>query len=117
MKKNKPDLKAVGDAPAEIKLNAKQVKELAEIERKGLAAKVSIADVTEQILIAENRRRQMFEDLYKVNGEYQAKVQKYASAAGIDVDADPQVTGERFEFVPATSAFVRIPVPKAEPQQ
>jgi hypothetical protein len=117
MKKTKTDLKSV-PAPAadETKLTAKQQKELAAIETKGVTLKIAIADITEQIGLAENRRRQMFEELYKINGEYQQRVAKFAAALGIDVDADPKVTGERFEFVPQTATFVRIPVEKTPAQ-
>jgi hypothetical protein len=97
-------------APGDIKLTPKQQKKLTEIEAKGVALKVQVADITEKLLLGERQRMQLFDELYKVNNEYNTEVTKFASQLGIDVDADPKVTGERFDFQPATGAFVRIPV-------
>jgi hypothetical protein len=102
--------------PGDIKLTPKQRTKLSEIESKGIALKIQIADITEKIIVAQRQRDKMFEELYKVGTEYGAEVNKFASQLGIDVDADPKVTGERFDFQPSTGTFVRIPVlPEGQP--
>lgn len=112
MKKLKSVKNEGPDSPDEpdYRLSPKQVKDLAEIEAKGVTLKIQVADLTEQILMAEERRVKLFQDLYQVKNEYQGKVTKIASQLGIDVDADPKHTGERFDFQPADGRFVRIPV-------
>jgi hypothetical protein len=117
-KKNKLTSVPPTDKPeGTITLGAKHQKELAEIERKGLIIKCQIADITEQLIIGERQRQTMFDELYKVNSEYRAKLDKIAGAYGIDVDADPKVTGERYHFDAPTSTFTRHDVPKPEPTQ
>lgn len=113
-KKNKvTPIKAEG----ELKLSQKQVKELQEIERKGLLVKCQIADITERIVLAENQRNGLFQELYKANDEYRTRINKFATGLGIDVDANPAETGERFEFNGEQNAFVRIPVAKPEAER
>lgn len=117
-KKNKIQgpLKAPDGAPGTITLGTKHQKELAEIERKGLLIKCQIADITEQLIIGERQRQALFDELYKVNGEYRTKLDKIAGSYGIDVDADPKVTGERYVFDAPTSTFTRHEVARPVPE-
>lgn len=91
----------------DISLSPKQLKELADIERKGLLTKCKIADLTGQILLAQNQQKQLFEELAKANTDYEGRVHKFAAGFGIDIDAKPEETGERYEF--NGHSFIRHP--------
>jgi hypothetical protein len=100
------------EVPNEISLLEKQVNELAEVNRKAVLIKVELGDISIQIEQLANRRRLGIDEVRKVEQEYATKVHKFATALGIEVDADPQQTGERWEFNPQAASFKRIKVEK-----
>jgi hypothetical protein len=96
-------------------LTPKQKAELDDIERRAVLVKCAISDLTEQLIVGERRRHSMFDELYKLQDEYRTKCNKFAAQHGIDVDADPKVTGERFEYVATQGRFTRHEVPVEAP--
>lgn len=111
-KKQAPSVEGVVEVPNEISLSEKQKSELAEVDRKSAMTKIGIGDLSIQIEMFIERRRQAIEEIRRIEQEYAGKVTKFATALGIEVDANPAETGERWNFDPQMMKFTRIKVEK-----
>jgi hypothetical protein len=102
--------------PEPVKLTDKEAEELRQADQDALLVKAQIADLTEQIIIAEDNRRKMFDQLYAKQAAYRGRTIKMGTRHGIDFDLDPQVTGFKWGFDHKTMTWTPEKVEGVDPQ-
>jgi len=101
--------KPVAAPPEPISLNKKHQDQLRAIDQEGLNVKVQIANLYEQIVLAEQRQRELLAEGARINQKFRDVLNRIATYAGIDVDADPDEIGGSWNFDFNTMTFTWVP--------
>lgn len=101
--------------PQPITLTEKEAAELHAADLDALTVKGQISDLTEQIIIAEDNRRKLYDQLYAKQAAYRARSLKMGTRHGIDFDLDPQVTGYKWGFDHSTMTWTPTKVEGVDP--
>lgn len=101
--------------PQPITLTEKEAAELRAADLDALTVKGQICDLTESIIVAEDNRRKLFDQLYAKQAAYRARSLKMGTRHGIDFDLDPQVTGYTWAFDHGTMTWTPTKVEGVDP--